>query len=367
MNNLSLRKQILYYWLPPLLLMAIIFPIGNRTLSSNHLYQLFAGFLRMFVPDASAPAVRMAYIIVRKSFHFLAYGCLAYFFFRAFRGGRRVWWKSSWALGAGAMAACYGMVDELLQTIVPNRSGRPFDWMIDVAGITTFMVVTTIICKKKASAPTAPSSKTARGAVLFVKRSFDILLSLFGLALSSPLWAVIALLIVIEDRGAVFYAQERMGRNGRVFKVFKFRSMVPDAEKGTGPVQASAGDPRVTGIGRILRATAMDELPQLLNILKGDMSFVGPRALRPEEKEIQGDPGELSLDMIPGFVERNAVRPGLTGLAQVYLPGEAPRRRKFKYDLLYIRRMNFALDLKLIFLSFWITFRGKWEARKDKV
>jgi lipopolysaccharide/colanic/teichoic acid biosynthesis glycosyltransferase len=364
MNNLSLRKKILYYWLPPLLLMAIIFPVGNRTLGSHHLYQLFSGLFRMLDPDASASLVRLAYIIIRKSFHFLAYGCLAYFFFRAFRGASRVWWKSSWALGAGVMAACYGMVDELLQTIVPNRSGRPFDWLIDVAGITTFMVITTIVCKKKASAPT---DKAAGGATLFVKRSFDILLSLFGLAISSPLWAVIALLIIIEDRGAVFYAQERMGRNGRVFKAFKFRSMVPDAENGTGPVQASARDPRVTRIGRVLRATAMDELPQLLNILKGDMSFVGPRALRPAEKEVRGDPGDLSLDMIPGFAERHTVRPGLTGLAQVYLPGEAPRRRKFKYDLLYVRRMNFALDLKLIFLSFWITFRGKWEAREDKV
>ena len=102
MNNLSLRKKILYYWLPPLLLMAIIFPVGNRTLSSHHLYQLFSGLFRMLDPDASASLVRLAYIIIRKSFHFLAYGCLAYFFFRAFRGASRVWWKSSWAWGPGS-------------------------------------------------------------------------------------------------------------------------------------------------------------------------------------------------------------------------------------------------------------------------
>ncbi|MGB8951133.1 MAG: sugar transferase [Candidatus Aminicenantales bacterium] len=202
---------------------------------------------------------------------------------------------------------------------------------------------------------------------LFLKRPFDIALSLFGIVISLPFWLLFALLIWLEDKGSVFYGQSRVGRNGRIFEALKFRSMVPDAEKDHGPVQAVENDPRVTSVGRILRATAMDELPQLLNILKGDMSFVGPRALRPEEKEVLGNPDQREIEEIPGYHERHAVRPGLTGLTQVFLPADTPRRKKFRYDLLYIRKRSFWLDLKLIFLSFWITFRGKWESRQKKI
>jgi lipopolysaccharide/colanic/teichoic acid biosynthesis glycosyltransferase len=123
-----------------------------------------------------------------------------------------------------------------------------------------------------------------------MKRLFDIFLSSIGLIGSARLWIVFALAIKLEDRGPVFYRQERVGKNGRIFKALKFRSMIPDAEKHTGAVWASENDPRVTKVGRILRATAMDELPQLLNIFKGDMSFVGPRALRPQEREVHGNP-----------------------------------------------------------------------------
>lgn len=202
--------------------------------------------------------------------------------------------------------------------------------------------------------------------LLILKRPFDMALSGTGLLLSSPLWLVFSALIKLGDGGPVFYGQERVGRNGRIFKALKFRSMVVDAEK-DGPVQAVERDPRITRIGRLLRATAMDELPQLFNIFRGDMSFVGPRALRPDEKEVHGDPDMRRIEDIPGFRERCAVRPGLTGLTQVYLPGETPRRKKFRVDNLYIRNMSFCLDLKLIALSFWITFRGKWESREDKV
>ena len=198
------------------------------------------------------------------------------------------------------------------------------------------------------------------------KRLFDICLSSVGIIGSSPLWFVFSLAIRLEDRGPVFYTQERVGKNGKTFKALEFRSMIKDAEKGAGPVQATENDPRVTKVGRILRATAMDELPQLINIFKGDMSFVGPRALRPEEREVHGNPIILRIEDIPGYKERLTVRPGLTGLAQVYLPTDAPRRRKFRYDLLYIKNHSFLLDLKLIFLSFWITFRGKWESREKK-
>jgi lipopolysaccharide/colanic/teichoic acid biosynthesis glycosyltransferase len=200
-----------------------------------------------------------------------------------------------------------------------------------------------------------------------LKRLLDIYLSSLGLVASIPLWVIITLSIKAEDGGPVFYSQERVGRGGRIFRLLKFRSMIVDAEKETGAVQATPDDPRVLKVGRLLRATAMDELPQLVNILKGDMSFVGPRALRPQEQEVLGNPGVLAIDQIPGYDRRLAVTPGLTGLAQVYLPADAPRSKKFRYDLLYIRRQFFCLDLKLILLSFLITFKGKWEYRGKKV
>jgi lipopolysaccharide/colanic/teichoic acid biosynthesis glycosyltransferase len=201
----------------------------------------------------------------------------------------------------------------------------------------------------------------------FLKRPFDFLLSLTGIILSSPLWILFGLLIVLEDGLPVFYFQERVGKGGKIFKAMKFRSMIKDAEKDTGPVQAVENDPRITRIGKILRATAMDELPQLVNILKGDMSFVGPRSLRPKEKEVYGNPDETSIEDVPGYKERLTVRPGLTGVAQVYLPTDALRKEKFRHDLDYIKNQSFLFDLKLIILSFWITFRGKWQSREKKV
>src|SRR5262249_4243443 len=156
------------------------------------------------------------------------------------------------------------------------------------------------------------------------------------------------------------------GERGRLFDALKFRSMIVDAERDVGPQQASEHDPRVTRVGRILRATAMDELPQLWNIFRGDMSFVGPRALRPDEVEVRGGDDAVPLDRIPGFVERTSVRPGLTGVAQIYAPRDVLRRHKFRYDRLYIKRRSFGLDVRLIALSFWITFRGTWEARDRK-
>jgi len=216
-------------------------------------------------------------------------------------------------------------------------------------------------------AKSLPSARPSVWRALFLKRPFDIVISSLGIVLSSPVWLLIALLIWLEDRGPVFYPQERVGKGGRIFKAFKFRSMIKEAEREQGPVQAVENDPRVTKVGRILRATAMDELPQLLNILRGDMSFVGPRALRPHEKEVRANPETKDIEDIPGYQERHEVRPGLTGLTQVYLPGDTPRRNKFRTDLLYIKKRSFWLDMKLIVLSFWITFRGKWESRQAKI
>ena len=362
MAKMSTGKKFLTYVLPLLVWMAFIFPVWNRALGSSRIYEIFADVFRWLVPGASAHALGVAYIVFRKTLHFIEYGFLAFLFYRAFRAGRGPFWSKRIGLLAGAAASAYGFLDELLQSFVPKRFGSPFDWAVDTAGVLT---VIALLAWRGSRRDADPASRAGR--TLFLKRPFDIALAGLGLILSSPLWLIIALAVRLEDHGSLFYAQERVGRNGRIFKALKFRSMRTDAETKTGPVQAVAGDPRVTRVGRILRATAMDELPQLVNIFKGDMSFVGPRALRPNEREVNGADAPVALTAIPGYAARHAVRPGLTGLTQVYLPGETPRRKKFRCDLLYIRKQSFWLDLELIALSFWITFRGKWESREPKV
>ena len=197
-----------------------------------------------------------------------------------------------------------------------------------------------------------------------IKRCIDVTLSAAGLIVSAPLWVVIPAAIKLEDGGAVFFRQERVGLGGRVFFALKFRSMIPDAEARSGPVQAAENDPRVTRVGRLLRATALDELPQLLNILAGDMSFVGPRPLRPGEIDVADDGRLVKLEDIPGYEARHRVRPGLTGLAQVYAARDLRRTSKFRLDRLYLAKSSVWLDLKLIAISFWISGRGEWERRE---
>ena len=198
-----------------------------------------------------------------------------------------------------------------------------------------------------------------------MKRAFDVALAGAGLLISSPLWLVFGAAIKLEDGGPVFYSQPRVGFRGRIFEALKFRSMRANAESGVGAVQAVENDPRVTRVGRFMRRTAMDELPQLWNIFRGDMSFVGPRALRPGEVDTSGT-DLVQIDQIPGYAARTAVRPGLTGIAQIYAPRDVPRRQKFRYDRIYVRRQSMWLDLRLILLSFWISFLGTWESRGRK-
>jgi len=226
-----------------------------------------------------------------------------------------------------------------------------------------------------AETPAAPPRVAPRGArraiavrpIPWSKRAFDVALSGAGLILSAPLWLLMAAAVKLEDGGPVFFSQDRVGEGGRLFRALKFRSMIPDAEAAVGPKQASADDPRITRVGRVLRATAMDELPQLWNIFRGDMSFVGPRALRPGEIENGGDGRHVAMEDIPGYAERHSVRPGLTGIAQVFAPRDVPRRHKFKYDRIYVANQSFGLDLWLMAVSFWITFRGRWEHRGRKI
>lgn len=206
----------------------------------------------------------------------------------------------------------------------------------------------------------------ARGAAIArdpIKRSVDIAFASAGLIVTLPIALAAAAAIRLDSRGPVFYGQPRSGLGGRPFMAWKFRSMVADAER-DGPRQAVARDSRVTRVGRVLRATALDELPQLWNILRGDMSVVGPRALRPGEIESHAaGAGPQALEDVPGFTVRSAVRPGLTGIAQIYARRDLPRRQKFRYDKLYLRRQSLWLDLRLVLQSLAITLRGSWERR----
>jgi lipopolysaccharide/colanic/teichoic acid biosynthesis glycosyltransferase len=201
----------------------------------------------------------------------------------------------------------------------------------------------------------------------FLKRPFDFSLALLGIVLSLPLWLTVSLAIYLEDRNPVFFLQERCGKGGKTFKAIKFRTMkVPKKDEGHHKVIYVEQDSRVTKVGRILRETALDELPELINILKGDMSFVGPRPL-PYRIEDEESNRYKTIDEVPGYQLRSHVRPGLTGIAQVYAPKDIDRRNKFRYDNLYVKNQCFWLDLKLLCLSLWVTFRGRWERRGKKV
>ncbi|MEQ9620226.1 MAG: sugar transferase [Deltaproteobacteria bacterium] len=194
----------------------------------------------------------------------------------------------------------------------------------------------------------------------FLKRPFDFLLSLLGLIISLPIWVAVAIAIYLEDGRPIIFAQTRLGEGSKKFKIYKFRSMIKDAEVNTGPVWAYKKDYRITRVGSFLRKTKLDELPQLFNILAGQMSFVGPRAERPELFD------EISK-VIPGFENRLRVKPGLTGIAQVYGHYNTHPKNKLRYDILYICNQSFLLDLKLIIASFWFTFTFSWEGEEKRI
>lgn len=177
-----------------------------------------------------------------------------------------------------------------------------------------------------------------------VKRVEDLIVSGLMLLVTAPFFLVIAAMIKCTDHGPVFYTQKRLTKDGRVFDIYKFRTMVVDAEKKSGPIKAGDKDPRILPVGRFLRATRMDELPQLINILKGDMSLVGPRPERPELARI-------ITKNIPEFEYRLKVKAGLTGYAQIYGKYCTTSYDKLKLDLTYIRNYSIWMDLKLILMT----------------
>lgn len=185
------------------------------------------------------------------------------------------------------------------------------------------------------------------------KRSFDIVLSAAGLLLLSPLLAVLSLIVKLADGGPVFYAQERLGQDGKSFRLLKFRTMKVNAEALTGPVWAKESDARVTAAGRIFRRLNLDELPQIWNVLAGDMSLVGPRPERPHFVD-------QFKDRIPRYMSRHKIKSGITGWAQVNgYRGNTSLTERIKYDLYYMENWSIHLDIKILLRTFW-AFRNAY-------
>jgi len=190
--------------------------------------------------------------------------------------------------------------------------------------------------------------------ILACKRIIDVIIAFVGLVLAAPLALLTALAIKLESSGRVFYRQERVGQNERHFTLFKFRSMAEDAEANLGPVWAAENDPRVTRVGAVIRKLRIDEIPQMINVLKGEMSFVGPRPERPFFVE-------RLKQTIPYYDLRHSVKPGITGWAQIsYRYGDSERDavEKLQYDLYYIKHLSPVFDLQIIFESFKVILFG---------
>ncbi|CCJ34281.1 sugar transferase [Caloramator australicus] len=192
---------------------------------------------------------------------------------------------------------------------------------------------------------------------LFIKRLFDFLLSLILLIVLSPLFLIIAILIKLDSEGEVFFKQERAGLNGKPFMIYKFRTMVKNAEKIGDGYYTGENDPRITRIGRFLRKTSLDELPQLINILKGEMSIIGPRPTLMYQVEKYDDFQRKRLLM----------KPGVTGLAQVYGRNSLSWPERIKYDVYYVENWNLWMDIKIFFKTFLVVLKGEGVyAEKEK-
>ncbi len=185
----------------------------------------------------------------------------------------------------------------------------------------------------------------------YTKRVFDVVLSSIGLIVAIPLMVIIGIAIKLDTKGPIFYCQERVGKNGKVYTLYKLRSMHENAEE-NGAQWAEEDDPRVTKVGRFIRKTRLDELPQLFNVLKGDMSLVGPRPERPVFTY-------QFNEQIPGFINRLQVKPGLTGWAQVNGGYELTPAEKLEYDLYYIENRSIWLDIKIILKTIKVVLTGK--------
>lgn len=255
-----------------------------------------------------------------------------------------------------------------------KKSKSIFDYIVLFAFFTIFLLFVVNFCYAQAGAeshiytPEAGSLALISTTGLFgwlirfarksfhkFKRCFDVFASIVGLVLASPIVAFTAILIKIVSPGPVFFKQQRVGQGGKIFNLYKMRTMKVDAEKDSGPVWAKENDSRYIKFGKIMRKAHIDELPQLLNVLKGGMSIIGPRPERPVFVE------ELSREIVD-YRKRLKVKPGITGLAQVrqkYDDTIEDVRRKVKFDLLYIRRMCLAVDMRILGLTVVVALTGK--------
>ena len=188
-----------------------------------------------------------------------------------------------------------------------------------------------------------------------LKRALDLFVSIIIIILTLPIFILTAIAIKLESKGPVFFTQDRCGMSGELFKIFKFRSMKNDAEKSTGPIWSQKGDPRITRVGKFIRKVRIDELPQMINVLKGEMSMVGPRPERPFFVE-------KLAEQIPYYKRRLKVRPGITGWAQVkhkYDESIEDVKIKLRYDLFYIENMSLRMDFKILFRTIFVVLFGK--------
>jgi exopolysaccharide biosynthesis polyprenyl glycosylphosphotransferase len=189
----------------------------------------------------------------------------------------------------------------------------------------------------------------------YSKRVLDLLISIPVFLLISPFWGIISILIKLDSTGPVLYKQDRIGENHRKFTIRKFRSMKYDAEMETGPIWATDADPRITRVGGWLRRFRLDEIPQLLNVIKGEMSIIGPRPERPFFME-------QLMQEFPFYYRRHKIRPGITGWAQIKQPYDRDIndvRKKLKYDFYYIENLSFSLDMKILANTAWVMLSGK--------
>ncbi|HFE38360.1 MAG TPA: TIGR03013 family PEP-CTERM/XrtA system glycosyltransferase, partial [Gammaproteobacteria bacterium] len=256
-------------------------------------------------------------------------------------------------------------VDEIVLAVSDRRKGFPLNELldcrmsgVDVIDIQTFFerqagrIILSLLQPSWLIFSDGFAQSVSRDVI---KRSFDLLASTILLLATFPVMLLAALAIYIEDRGPVFYRQVRVGKNWRLIQVMKFRSMRVDAEKDGKPKFADADDDRITRVGKLIRKTRIDELPQLFNVLKGEMSFVGPRPERPEFVE------KFTVS-IPFYAERHRIKPGITGWAQICYPYGASEKdtiEKLQYDLYYVKNYSIFLDLTVLFQTAEVILWGK--------
>jgi len=187
-----------------------------------------------------------------------------------------------------------------------------------------------------------------------LKRMFDVILSIIGILICLPIWILISLLVKLDSKGPVLYYQSRSGKNGKLFNIIKFRSMISNAESDTGPIWAGSEDSRITKIGSFLRRFHIDETPQLINIMMGEMSIIGPRPERPYFiKKLK--------KTYPFYNRRLKIRPGVTGWSQINQPFDTDVKdvhQKLKYDFYYIENLSYRLDVHILFRTLWVVLRG---------